>query len=493
MDEKVEKYIVAVSDATRSNPDVMLGVSPRGSIALARMCQAYAFYSGKEFVIPDDVKRLAPYVLSHRLVLTHEAQINKKRPEDIIAGILRTVPVPSASYRADEKKEACSMKLRSVIGLLLLGLCITAAAQMENVFGRMPLCLLVSTALVSIAYAILVHRAFSFTESTADKVCTRGKKFRYRFVLANDTPMFFPHIRAAFFDGSGAVQKDLAVKPHQSQTIEMDFRFRHIGEYDVGFLKAKVYGLLGFFFLTFRNCSSQIIVLPRIEEVGQPLSIERDEDPKQSLNSFLKSTNTENLDGVRPYVPGDSMKRIHWKLTAHTGKYMSRLNDSPESYEVAIFIDLNRPETADKEEALCVLDRLIESALTAANDCIRRNSTVHILFHRDGQTAEETVTDFEALGRVTRRLALCGYCAAVPVEDMLRDFRCEYQKFLNFIVCTPNLNYDLACSLAEMKNERKNPVLFYVTPGTEEETDAQKAVRYLADRGIDVRKIPAQP
>lgn len=385
------------------------------------------------------------------------------------------------------------MKLRSVIWLLLLALCITAAAQLENVFGRMPLCLLVSTALISIVYAALVHRAFSFTESTADKVCTRGKKFRYQFVLANDTPMFFPHIRAAFFDGSGVVQKDLAVKPHQSQTIEMDFRFRHIGEYNIGFLKARVYGLLGFFFLPFRNFSSQIVVLPRIENVGPPLSIERDEDPKQSLNSFLKSVNTENLDGVRPYVPGDSMKRIHWKLTAHTGKYMSRLNDSPESYAAAIFIDLNQPETADKEETLCVLDRLIESALAAANDCIRRNSTVHILFHREGQTAAETVTNFETLDRVTRRLALCGYCEAAPVEDMLREFRCEYPKFLNFIVCTSNLNYDLACSLAEMKNERKNPVLFYVSPDTEKGADAQKTVQYLADREIDVRKIPAQP
>lgn len=385
------------------------------------------------------------------------------------------------------------MKLRCVIALLLLGLCVTAAAQMENVFGRMPLCLFVGTVLVSIAYAFLIHRAFSFTESTADKVYTRGKKFRYRFVLANDTPMFFPHIRAAFFDGSGVVQKDLAAKPHQSQAVEMDFRFRHIGEYNIGFLKARVYGLLGIFSLPYQNLSSQIIVLPRIEEVGQPLPIERDEDPKQSLSSFRKSINTENLDGVRPYVPGDSMKRIHWKLTAHTGKYMSRLNDSPESYAVAIFIDLNRPETVDKEIALCVLDRLIESALAAANHCIRRNSTVYVLFQRGGQAAAETAADFEALDKVARRLALCGYCAAAPVEDLLRGFRCEHPKFLNFIVCTSNLNYDLACSLAEMKNERKNPVLFYVMPGTEKEADEQKTVRYLDDRGIDVRKIPAQP
>ena len=98
--EGIERYIVSISDATRSNPDVTLGISPRGSVALARMCQAYAFYSGRDYVIPDDVKLLAPYVLSHRLVMTHEAQINRKRPEDIIAGVLRAEPIPTPSYRA---------------------------------------------------------------------------------------------------------------------------------------------------------------------------------------------------------------------------------------------------------------------------------------------------------------------------------------------------------------------------------------------------------
>ncbi len=101
VDEKIERYIVSISEATRANPDVMLGVSPRGSIALAKMCRAYAFYSGREFVIPDDVKLLAPYVLAHRLVLTHEAQVNQKKPQEILAGILKTVPVPGPEYRAD--------------------------------------------------------------------------------------------------------------------------------------------------------------------------------------------------------------------------------------------------------------------------------------------------------------------------------------------------------------------------------------------------------
>ncbi|HCR43787.1 MAG TPA: magnesium chelatase [Ruminococcaceae bacterium] len=94
VDEKIERYIVSIAGATRSNPDVLLGASPRGSVALARMCQSYALYLGRQFVIPDYVKELAPCVLAHRLVLTHEAKINKKDPNGIITDTLRKVPVP---------------------------------------------------------------------------------------------------------------------------------------------------------------------------------------------------------------------------------------------------------------------------------------------------------------------------------------------------------------------------------------------------------------
>jgi MoxR-like ATPase len=95
VDNSVQKYIVEIVSATRSHPDVLLGASPRGSISLYNICQAHAVYSGRNYVIPDDVKLLAPYVLSHRLILTHEAKISKTPVERIINQILNKTPVPA--------------------------------------------------------------------------------------------------------------------------------------------------------------------------------------------------------------------------------------------------------------------------------------------------------------------------------------------------------------------------------------------------------------
>ena len=87
-------YIVDIAAATRSHPDVELGASPRGSIALYRMSQAFALLKGRDFVTPDDIKFLAPYVLAHRLILRSDAKIAGRTAENIVAGILGQTPVP---------------------------------------------------------------------------------------------------------------------------------------------------------------------------------------------------------------------------------------------------------------------------------------------------------------------------------------------------------------------------------------------------------------
>ncbi|SDB01758.1 AAA family ATPase [Eubacterium oxidoreducens] len=90
----VSTYIVHIIAATRTNADIKLGSSPRGSIALYALARAYAMYNGRNYVIPDDVKYLAPYVLAHRITLTHAAKTEKKNPVDIIRKIVSSVVVP---------------------------------------------------------------------------------------------------------------------------------------------------------------------------------------------------------------------------------------------------------------------------------------------------------------------------------------------------------------------------------------------------------------
>ena len=89
VDETVRNYIVALVFATRRHSDLILGASPRGSHALYRAAQAYAALRGRDYVLPDDVKRLAAPVLAHRCLVHPESALRGVTVADILTGILR--------------------------------------------------------------------------------------------------------------------------------------------------------------------------------------------------------------------------------------------------------------------------------------------------------------------------------------------------------------------------------------------------------------------
>jgi MoxR-like ATPase len=88
-------YIIDVVEATRQERDLVLGVSPRGALALQRAARAFAASLGRDYVIPDDLKILAGSVLEHRLILSPEAQLRGATAADVLESVLGRVPVPS--------------------------------------------------------------------------------------------------------------------------------------------------------------------------------------------------------------------------------------------------------------------------------------------------------------------------------------------------------------------------------------------------------------
>jgi MoxR-like ATPase len=94
VEQSVQEYIVQVARTTREHHEVDLGASPRATMALYRTGQAWAAIQGRDFVLPDDVKFLAPYVITHRIMLSPQVRLRGRRPEEIVADIVNTVPVP---------------------------------------------------------------------------------------------------------------------------------------------------------------------------------------------------------------------------------------------------------------------------------------------------------------------------------------------------------------------------------------------------------------
>ena len=108
-DRSLGRYIVQIITAIRHHSDVLLGCSPRGSLSLFRASKVFALMKGRNYVIPDDIIYLAPYILNHRITLTNEAKLQQKTPQGIVEEVLKRIAVdPSGqsitSMAGDEKR-----------------------------------------------------------------------------------------------------------------------------------------------------------------------------------------------------------------------------------------------------------------------------------------------------------------------------------------------------------------------------------------------------
>jgi len=96
VDDLVKAYIVDLVNRTRDHPEIYLGASPRGSLALFNTTRAWAAMQGRDFVLPDDVKLLAVPTLAHRLIVSPSARIKNVTPRQVVEDALRHTPVPGA-------------------------------------------------------------------------------------------------------------------------------------------------------------------------------------------------------------------------------------------------------------------------------------------------------------------------------------------------------------------------------------------------------------
>ncbi len=100
VDATLQDYIVTLAEATRSHPDLSLGVSPRGSLALLKAAQALAAIRGRDYVTPDDIKILVPLTLAHRLILKPEAELRGRTAAAILEDVLEKTPLDLGSVNS---------------------------------------------------------------------------------------------------------------------------------------------------------------------------------------------------------------------------------------------------------------------------------------------------------------------------------------------------------------------------------------------------------
>lgn len=302
--------------------------------------------------------------------------------------------------------------------------------------------------------------------------CRRGDDIDFVVHFKNKTPLFYFKIEAVFYvsDLFGGVASEastaLSLAPFESYDLHFSTRFEHIGTYSAGMRRLIVSDFLRLFTADAGQKRTQIVhVTPRIHAL-ESLSLSNDSQTEASRPR--KSVFADSLDYayVRPYVPGDPLKTIHWKLSARSDGYMTRLFEESTNPGVCVIMDFYAPE--DRTPYLMgMFDAVVESAISIARYAQAEGFETELHYtNREGEGVlrstfgnselDEMIADMPSISNDADK-------AQAGVDALCEQLRHRYGKN-NLVMCTGNLSSRLIETAIEARMRRRNPMIIAVVP-----------------------------
>lgn len=301
--------------------------------------------------------------------------------------------------------------------------------------------------------------------------CPRAGEASFPVVLRNDgfLPLFRVDVRFSVVDREGCaldgslVQVGLAAR--SSQTCSFRATFSHIGCFRVGVDEVVVHDFLGLFSRPVAvRAACEACVTPRLAAIA---SMRLDDHAPNEVSRPVKAVLADSMDYAypRPYVVGDPLKTIHWKLSARTGNYQTRLFEQTVNPGVAVVLDLSAPPDAlDAEETRKLFDCVVECGLSVARYAQRQGLELEIHYrNRAGDVSVLNAWDDDAAVRFVESLPV-----RVDAHDgaaLIEHVGGQACRQPNIVVCTANLAEDMLAGVAAARLARRSPFVVAAVPG----------------------------
>lgn len=354
----------------------------------------------------------------------------------------------------------------------LLALFVGDADYYATAIGWIPL-LMVSTAIVlAFAYLQVLKHGLEVSAATELHDCRRGDEIDFTVRFRNKTPLYFFRIEAYFFvsDLFGGLASQamttLSLGPFESYDLHFTTKFEHIGTYSAGLHRLVVCDFLRLFTAQLPGQRTQMVhVTPRIQTLD---ALDLSNDSQTETQRPRKSVFADSLDYayVRPYVPGDPLKTIHWKLSARTDGYMTRLFEENTNPGVAVLLDFFAPEER-APYLMGMFDALVETAISVARYAQAEGFDTEMRYtNRDGERVrrvtfsnaelEEMIADMPSITNDAEK----EHDGLDLFSEQLRN---QYGQN-NLVIVTGNLCSRLVSAVIDAKVHRRNPLVFAVVP-----------------------------
>lgn len=394
-------------------------------------------------------------------------------------------------------KKIFSTAGKTLLTLLVLAVTALPAVFMNSLCGYLPILFVVILLLLSAGCLFLLRRRVSVVTGLQDLECVRGKAVDVGLQLRNDSRLACPRASASLFIsdlfGGMDARREIPFSLAGRDTVDLGFGMdmSHVGLYSVGLEQIRLWDFCGLV-----SCRIPVegrftaFVMPRIRPMDE---FELSEDAMAETDMDTRVTVVGGMDytGVRDYTPGDPMKQIHWKLSAHTRSYMTRLQESSRQQEFAVLLDFAADACSDRERLMDFNDCLIETALSLIAEISTHEAGYALLYtDKSGHIARTVPRGRENDMELLR--AFAGITPAPPGDfpdaaQILRQESRQQNRAASVLVITTRPTPELLEMLLQVKRQRRSPVLYYIYPASwnsRELEDAVAPLRQLHDADV---------
>lgn len=364
--------------------------------------------------------------------------------------------------------------LKILLIAVILILVAIPAVYINTAYGYLPIVMVILALAVSYICMTLVSNHIRISSEFTGGQCQRGKSVTIDLHVANTGMIMCPKAEANIFasdifgNNDTQMRTALTLAPKADNEIGFDMDMPHIGVYDVGLDDMDIYDFFGIFKRRVNvDGRYQVFVLPRIFPVENIVNNEivRDVAPKERRTAVAGGT---DYMGIREYAVGDSMKNIHWKLSAKSMGYMTKVFESTRELDFTVLIDFASEKQESRETAMDIYDALIETGLSLIEE-IARVHTSYYLLYADKQNVIKRTTPKGREDDITliKDFAVLSEKASTEMHDafsILEEDQKHSSRSSNIIVVTSRITEDLIQEIVMIKNQGRTPELYVIVP-----------------------------
>ena len=277
----------------------------------------------------------------------------------------------------------------------------------------------------SIIYIIIVYNTFRYVEKLNKREYKKGEMLDYTLRIENSTPLFITYFTVYMhMEGQmlikGMKNEHLILKPFSKQEFSFNVPILYRGKYKVGISHIEIRDFLNLISVKYLPGETKLIrVYPRILPMEQH-NIQYVRVAENEYLSHNKETGHSEVRDIREYMYGDSLKKIHWKLSSKYNKWL--IKETTASSEKELWILLNLAQLyGEAESVLKVEDMTIETIISVARVLLGLEITIKLCFYRSEQVCL-TISDMNGFLQLYELLAFIPFDQAVPFEDVMGYF-----------------------------------------------------------------------